>query len=114
MSHVDSMCLCYGFHGGSEGKESACNAVNPGLIIGYGRSPGEGDGNPFQYSFLENPMDRGDWRAAVHGITESVKTGWLKISLSYAMMRYRIVLPLCIFPKIYYSNWIIRKMSDKF
>ena len=51
MSHIDSMCLCYGFHGGSEGKESVYNAVNPGLIPGYGRSPGEGDGNPFQYSF---------------------------------------------------------------
>ena len=57
-SHIDSMCLYYGFHGGSEGKESACNAGNPGLISGYGRSPAEGDGNPFEYLFPENPMDR--------------------------------------------------------
>ena len=50
-----------GFHGGSVSKESACNAVDASLIPGSGRSPGEGNGNPFQYSRLENPMDRGDW-----------------------------------------------------
>ena len=49
-------------------KESACNAGDPGLISGLERSPGEGDGNPLQYSCLENPMDRGDWRATVHGV----------------------------------------------
>ena len=42
------------FHGGSDGKESACNAGDPGLILGLGRSPGEGNGNPHQYSCLEN------------------------------------------------------------
>ena len=46
------------FLGSSVGKESACNAGNLGLIPGLGRSPGEGNGNPFQYSCLENPMDR--------------------------------------------------------
>ena len=45
-----------GFPGGSEGKASACNAGDPGLIPGSGRSPGEGNGNPLQYSCLENPM----------------------------------------------------------
>ena len=49
-------------------KESACNAGDPGLISGLERSPGEGDGNPLQYSCLENPMDRGAWRATVHGV----------------------------------------------
>ena len=49
------------FPGGSEGKASACNAGDPGLIPGLGRSPGEGNGNPIQYSCLENPMDRGAW-----------------------------------------------------
>ena len=44
---------------GSDGKESACNAGHPGSIPGLGRSPGEGNGNPLQYSFLENSMDRG-------------------------------------------------------
>ena len=45
------------------GKESACSAGEPGLIPGLGRSPGEGNGNPLQYSCLENLMDRGVWRA---------------------------------------------------
>jgi len=49
--------------GGSDGKESACNAGDPGLIPGLGRYPGEGNGNPLQYSFLENPMDREAWRS---------------------------------------------------
>ena len=48
---------------GSDGKVSACNAGDLGLIPGLGRSDGEGNGNPFQYSFLENPMDRGAWWA---------------------------------------------------
>ena len=55
-----------GFSGGSDSKESACNAGEPGLIPGSARSPGEGNGNPLQYSCLENPMDRGAWRATVH------------------------------------------------
>ena len=50
-----------GFPGGSEGKASACNAADPGLIPGLRRSPGEGNGNPLQYSGLENPMDRTAW-----------------------------------------------------
>ena len=50
-----------GFPGGSEGKVSACNARAPGLIPGSGGSPGEGDGNPLQYSCLENPMDGEAW-----------------------------------------------------
>ena len=48
-----------GFPGGSDGKESACNAEDPGSILGLGRSSGEGNGNPLQYSCLGNPMDRG-------------------------------------------------------
>ena len=52
-----------GFPGGSEGKVSACSVGDPGLILGSGRSPGEGNGNPLQYSCLENPMDRGAWWA---------------------------------------------------
>ena len=58
-----------GFPGGSYGKESTCNAGDPGLIPGLGRSPGEGNGNPLQYFCLENPMDRGAWWATVHGVT---------------------------------------------
>ena len=55
------------FPGGSDGKELACRARDLGLISGSGRSPGGGNGNPFQYSSLENPMDRGAWWAAVYG-----------------------------------------------
>ena len=50
------------------GKESACSAGDPSSIPGLGRSPGEGNGNPLQHSRLENPMDRGAWWAAVHGV----------------------------------------------
>ena len=59
------------FPGGSVGKESVCNSGDPGSIPGLGRSPGEGSGNPLQYSCLENSMDRGAWWATVHGVTES-------------------------------------------
>ena len=55
------------FPGGSASKESACNAGDLGSIPGSGRCPGEGNGNPVQYSCLENPMDRGAWQAIVHG-----------------------------------------------
>ena len=56
---------------GSAGKESACNVGDLGSIPGLGRSPREGNGNPLQYSCLENLMDRGAWRATVHGVAMS-------------------------------------------
>ena len=59
------------FPGGSAGKESACNAGDPGLIPGSERCPGEGNGYPLQYSYPENSMDRAAWWAAVLGVTES-------------------------------------------
>ena len=55
------IAICCSFPGSSDGKESACNAGVLGLIPELGRSPGEGNGNPLQYSCLENPMDRGTW-----------------------------------------------------
>ena len=58
------------FLGGSDGKESTCNAGYSGLIPGLGRSPGEGSGYPRQYSGLENSMDRGAWQATVCGVTK--------------------------------------------
>ena len=60
-----------GFPGGSEVKASAWNAGDSGSIPGLGRSPGEGNGNPLQYSCLENPMDGGAWKATVHGVAKS-------------------------------------------
>ena len=59
------------FPGSSVGKGSAYNAGDPGLIPGWSRSPGEGNGKPLQYSCLENPMDRGAWWATAHGVTKS-------------------------------------------
>ena len=59
-----------GFPGGSDGKESACNAGDLGSIPELGRSPGEWNGYPFQYSCVENPMDRATWWATVHGVQE--------------------------------------------
>ena len=61
----------WGFTGGSDGKESAYRARDPSSIPGSGRSPGEGNGNPLQYSCLENSMDRGTWLATVHEVTKS-------------------------------------------
>ena len=60
-----------GFPGGSEVKASAWNAGDPCSIPELGRSPGEGNGNPLQYSCLENPMEGGAWQATVHGVTKS-------------------------------------------
>ena len=60
------------FPDGSDGKASAYLAEDPGLIPGLGRSSGEGNGNPLQYSCLENPMNRGAWRATVHEVTNSL------------------------------------------
>ena len=62
--------LCSGFPGGLDGKESACNAGDPGSVPGLGRSPGEGTGNPLQYSCMENSMDRRAWWATVHRVTK--------------------------------------------
>ena len=64
------------FPGVSDGKASAYNARHPVLIPGSGRSSGEGSGNPFQYSCLGNPMDRGAWQAAVREVAKS----WMRLS----------------------------------
>ena len=60
-----------GFLGGSDDKESICNAGDLGLIPGLGRFSGEGNEKPHQYSCLENPMDRGAWWDTVHGVAKS-------------------------------------------
>ena len=65
-----------GFPGGSDGKESACNAGDLSSIPGLGRSPEEWNGNPLQYSCLENSMDREAWQATVHGVAKS----WTQLS----------------------------------
>ena len=70
--HYDLSNNCkMGFPGGSNGKESACSPVDPGSNPGSGRSPGEGNGYPLQYSCLEKSMDRGAWGATAHGVANS-------------------------------------------
>ena len=68
--------MALGFPGGIGGKGSACNTGDMGSILVSGRSPGEGHGNPLQYSYLENPIDRGAWQATVHGVAKS----WTQLS----------------------------------
>ena len=65
-----------GFPGGSDGKESACNAGDLGSIPGLGRYLGEGNGYPLQFSCLENPVDRETWRATAHAIEKN----WTRLS----------------------------------
>ena len=60
-----------GFPGGSVGNETACKAGDPGLTPESGRHRGRGNGNPLQYSYLQHPMDRGAWRAILHGVAKS-------------------------------------------
>ena len=67
--HINMYTYLKSFPHSSVSKESACNAGDPSLIPGSGRYSGEVNGNPLQYSYLENPMDRGVWWATVHGIT---------------------------------------------
>ena len=62
--------MILGFPGGSDDKESACNAVDPSSTPGWGRSLGEGNGSLLQYSCLGNPMDRGAWQTTVHGVAK--------------------------------------------
>ena len=66
-----SFLVLIGFPGGSDSKEFACNEGHVSLIPEQGRSPGEGNGDPPQYPWLENPMDGGAWQATVHGVAKS-------------------------------------------
>ena len=75
--------LRLGFLGGSDNKESTCKAGDQVSIPGSGRSPGEGNGNPLQYSYLGNPMARGAWQAIVHGVAKR----WTQLTLSVCQSR---------------------------
>ena len=68
---LNSLSMVDNFPSGSDGKAPAYNVGDPGSIPGSGRSPGEGNGNPLQYSCLENHMDGGAWLATVHGVAKS-------------------------------------------
>ena len=91
------MCkvLSLGFPGSSNDKKSACNGGDLGLIPGLERSPGGGHGNPLLYSYLGNSMDRGAWRATVHGVAKS-RTGLSDV-------------PVPIICKSYIIKWLIQE-----
>ena len=78
-----------GFPCGSDGKESASNVGNPGSIPESGRSFGEENGNPLQYSCLENTMDREAWQATVHGILQARILEWVGIPFSRGSSQLR-------------------------
>ena len=90
--------LKYGFPDVFYSKETACIVGDPGLIPGSGRSPGEGNGNPLQYSCLENSMDRGAWRASVHAVQS-------RIRLSDGARVHRAVKNVTGFPQL---TWYVR------
>ena len=94
-----------GFPGGSEGKESACNAGDLGLIPGLGRCPGEGKGCPLHYSCLENSMDRGAWWATVRGVEESDTTERLSPSLSCPASRSLFIYD--------WPGWLLRGLHSR-
>ena len=83
---IMTLPLIEAFCGGSDGKESVCNAGDPGSITGLGRSPGEGNGYPLQYSCLGNPMDRGAWGLQSLGSQRVGHIEWLtNTSLSFEL-----------------------------
>ena len=85
-----------GFPGGSDGRESIHNEGDLGLIPVLGRSPRGGHGNPLQYSYLENPMDRGAWWAIIHGVTESDTTKQLSTAQSDLYIYTHDIIDICI------------------
>ena len=87
-----------GFPGGLDSKESTCNAVDLGSVPELGRSLGKGNGNPLQYSCLENPKDRGAWWATVHRVAKS----WTQLSDSHFLFFFLRQLRKCVSDTVFY------------
>ena len=106
-SLVNSKIVKWGFPGGSDSKASACNAGNLGSIPGSGRSPGEGNGNPLQYSCLENSMDGG---GTLHGVTESQT--WLSNFTSLHLVNSNVLELVSWFWQMYHGRAWVRAMWE--
>ena len=94
-----------GFPDGWDGKKSACNAGDLGLIPGLGRSPGEEKGCPLQYSCLENPMDRGGWRLQSMGLPR-VRHDWEPLTLPWPDLRFLLAHLLAPLPFSFFSFFL--------
>ena len=90
-----------GFPGGSGVKNLPDNSGDTGLILGSGKSSGEGNGNPVQYSFLENPMDRGAWWPTVHGVTKESDTTKLQQHINICILTCAFIDYIYIYIQIY-------------
>ena len=101
---------CLGFFGGSDDKESACNVGDAGLLPGLGRSPGEGNGDPLQYSCLGNSMDRGVWWVIVHGVVKSWTQWWLNNNKDFLeeniLLGIWLILESYVFGRGPRSSWV--------
>ena len=109
------------FLSGSDDKESSCNAGDLGSIPGSGRSTGEGNGNPLQYSYLENSMDRRAWQTAVHGVAHKELDKTEQLTLSISLMCVCMCVSLCVCVCVYLlfpishlpvSNGILQENSE--
>ena len=114
-----SRCIYAVFHGGLDDKEPACSAGDPDSIPGSGRSPGEGNGNPLQYSCLRNPIDRGTQWATLHGVPKgwrrlcdyhSALPQWVYVSVSVPRFSpptpfYLVSCPLCLYLCFCFAEW---------
>ena len=105
LTHLPSF-LC-----SSVGKECAYNARDLGTIVGSGKSPGEGNGNPFQYSCLENPLDRGTWQAIVHGVSR-VGHDWATSLFTLYIFFEVCIQVFCPFLKLscFLCSWVVKDL----
>ena len=114
----DWVTFPFPFPGGSDWKESACTVGDPGLIPGLGRSPGEGNGNPLQYSCLENPVDGEAWWATVHRVSKSWRwlsdftLGVLKLFLMFNRVNFSLLVLFSQKIHFFEHSWLFSYLSE--